>query len=121
MYFALETIVFDILLIAALGLTPPFLSVWLMRRAKLQAQERLQAVANVAPSLRIRSTQLPPVQDSCYIEGVGYVIGDISCQYNSRSGYMRCAVHPCATSCENCRDYSPKDFGSTDESTLTSY
>jgi len=28
-----------------------------------------------------------------YLEGVGYLIG-ISCQFNARSSYLRCAVNP---------------------------
>jgi Family of unknown function (DUF6464) len=39
-----------------------------------------------------------------YIEGVGYIIGDDTCQYNARSPHMRCAVNPSGL-CEGCRDY----------------
>lgn len=97
---------FQILFIIILGLTPFLFSLWLRRRVELQAQRRLQAAMNFTSSVRRTNIQLPP--DSYHIEGVGYVIGDISCQYNSMSVYMRCALHPCATSCENCRDYTPK-------------
>lgn len=108
---------FEIIFIAVLGLTPSILSLWLMRRAKLQAEARLQAISQSMASPRLWNTQLPQVetfQDSYYIEGVGHVIGDISCQYNCKSAYLRCAVHPCATSCENCRDYSPTSLDYTD-------
>jgi hypothetical protein len=40
-----------------------------------------------------------------YIEGVGYVIGDLSCHYNARSPYIRCAVNPDGL-CQDCRHYS---------------
>jgi hypothetical protein len=32
-------------------------------------------------------------------------IGDLTCQYNARSVFIRCAVHPEAETCEGCRDY----------------
>jgi hypothetical protein len=42
-----------------------------------------------------------------YIEGVGYVIGDVSCSYNARSFYIRCAVNPDGL-CQDCRHYHQK-------------
>ena len=42
-----------------------------------------------------------------YLEGVGYLVGDISCQYNARSGYLRCAVNPSGP-CESCRFYEER-------------
>jgi hypothetical protein len=97
--------VFQILFIIILALTPFLFSLWLRRKVESQAQRRLQAAMNFSPPERRSNINLPT--DSYYIEGVGYVIGDISCQYNSKSPYLRCALHPCATSCENCRDYIP--------------
>jgi hypothetical protein len=32
-------------------------------------------------------------------------IGDLTCEYNACSPYIRCAVHPGAETCEDCRDY----------------
>jgi hypothetical protein len=32
-------------------------------------------------------------------------IGDLTCEYNAQSLYLRCAVHPEAETCEGCRDY----------------
>jgi Family of unknown function (DUF6464) len=46
--------------------------------------------------------------DRYYLEGVGYLIGDISCVYNARSGYVRCAVNPSGP-CEGCRFYESKE------------
>ena len=34
-------------------------------------------------------------------------IGDLTCQYNARSVFIRCAVHPDAETCAGCRDYQP--------------
>lgn len=43
-----------------------------------------------------------------YIEGVGYIIGDITCIYNARSPYIRCAVNPGGL-CQDCRYYEGKE------------
>jgi Family of unknown function (DUF6464) len=40
-----------------------------------------------------------------YIEGIGIVIGDLSCSYNARSPYIRCAVNPDGL-CQDCRYYN---------------
>ena len=40
-----------------------------------------------------------------YVEGVGYVIGDLTCSYNARSPYIRCAVNPDGL-CQDCRHYN---------------
>jgi hypothetical protein len=39
-----------------------------------------------------------------YVAGVGYVIGDLSCKFNARSPYIRCAVNPGGL-CQDCRYY----------------
>ena len=43
-----------------------------------------------------------------YIEGVGYVIGDLTCSYNARSPYIRCAVNPDGL-CQDCRHYHNRE------------
>ncbi len=43
-----------------------------------------------------------------YVQGVGYVIGDLSCSYNARSPYIRCAVNPNGL-CQDCRYYHNGD------------
>ncbi len=43
-----------------------------------------------------------------YIEGIGYIIGDISCHYNACSPYIRCTVNPSGL-CEGCREYRDKN------------
>jgi hypothetical protein len=37
-------------------------------------------------------------------------IGDLSCEYNARSLFLRCAVNPGAETCEGCRDYRSRDL-----------
>jgi Family of unknown function (DUF6464) len=66
---------------------------------------RSQRLTGMEPSsnrrLYKRMTRDPEEQ---YVEGVGYVIGDLSCSYNARSPYIRCAVNPDGL-CQDCRHY----------------
>jgi hypothetical protein len=39
-----------------------------------------------------------------YVEGIGIIIGDLSCTYNARSPYIRCAINPDGL-CQDCRHY----------------
>lgn len=64
-------------------------------------------------SVRVRSPQDP---EALYIPGVGFVIGDISCKFNGRSPFIRCAVNPTGP-CADCRFYQavvtgPEELGS---------
>ncbi|MGE5659702.1 MAG: DUF6464 family protein [Actinomycetota bacterium] len=88
-----------------LGLTPSLLSLWLMRKAERRARERLRA-ARASVAARNWSTEwlLPERQ---YVEGVGYLVGDITCQFNARSAYIRCAVNPYGP-CQDCPYYEPR-------------
>lgn len=98
---------FETIFIFVLGLTPPLLSIWLMRRAKVRAQARIRAAMQTSSAVWMRQhNQLPP--DHYYLEGVGYLIGDITCRFNARSSYIRCAVNPCGL-CEECPYYEAKD------------
>lgn len=49
----------------------------------------------------------PELRDRYYLEGVGYLVGDISCRFNARSCYLRCAVNPQGP-CQDCRHYEPR-------------
>lgn len=90
------------LLIFAIGLMPPLLSVWMMRY-KAATRNRLRAATNIPPTnIRIQTNSSIP--ERYYLEGVGYLIGDISCKFNARSSYLRCAVNPQGP-CANCRYY----------------
>lgn len=76
-----------------------------MRSAQSQARDRI-AAARLAVANRPLRTQLP-TGDRTYIEGLGYPIGDITCEYNARSNYIRCAVNPSGP-CQDCRYYQAK-------------
>jgi Family of unknown function (DUF6464) len=71
----------------------------LIRREEFSNRRR--ALASQYPHTYKRIPRDPEEQ---YIEGVGYIIGDVSCKYNARSPYMRCAVNPSGL-CEGCRDH----------------
>jgi Family of unknown function (DUF6464) len=43
-----------------------------------------------------------------YVEGIGIVIGDLSCTYNARSPYIRCAINPDGL-CQDCHHYHRKE------------
>ena len=96
----------DTILVFILGLTPPILSVWLMQKAKERAQARLRASMQV-PVVRVLQRNYPP-SDGYYIEGVGYLVGDITCRFNARCAYIRCAVNPSGP-CEACHHYEPRE------------
>lgn len=97
----------DILIILVLGLAPPILSLWILHRAQASFSQANANVANanmaIASPLCASLKALPPADMTC-IEGYGYVIGKVSCKYNARSPYIRCAVNP-SGSCQDCRHY----------------
>lgn len=97
-----------VLLIFGLSLVPALISAWI----SLRARDRVQADfgrAMEAAAQRGLKTAIQRDRDLNYVEGVGYVIGDFSCQMNARSPYLRCAVNPCGP-CEGCQFYEPPVF-----------
>lgn len=51
----------------------------------------------------------PEGADYRYVEGLGYIIGDLSCQFNARSPYLRCAINPTGP-CQECPAYQSLHF-----------
>ena len=88
-----------ILSILALLLCFWILVLHLNRRAESISQRRV--LVTQYPHTYKRISRDPEEQ---YIEGIGYIIGDVSCKYNARSPYMRCAVNPSGL-CEGCHDH----------------
>ena len=80
---------------------------WSSYRQRLRSQSRRLTVVESNSSRRFykRMSRDPEEQ---YVEGVGYVIGDLSCSYNARSPYIRCAVNPDGL-CQDCRHYHNRD------------
>lgn len=93
------------LLILVVGLTPSILSIWWLRRADARARERLRWAIQTGDQRGLSTLRLPP--DVQYVEGLGYIVGDFTCQFNARSSYLRCAVNPSGP-CQDCRHYQPK-------------
>ena len=102
----------EILLIFAIGLMPPLFSLWMMRHNEARTRAKLRqvmAATRVRTQRRYITPHSLPVSDRYYLEGVGYLIGDITCQFNARSSYIRCAVNPQGL-CQGCRDYEPLEI-----------
>lgn len=94
------------LLVITVGLLPSLFSLWVIRKSSRQTHLRIrQASRNFSPR-PMRESSRPTEGDRYYLEGVGYLIGDISCKFNARSGYMRCAVNPSGP-CGDCHHYEP--------------
>ncbi|MEM6353401.1 MAG: DUF6464 family protein [Cyanobacteria bacterium P01_D01_bin.14] len=94
------------LLILVIGLTPALLSAWVSLRSRRRVQARFQLAVEAAANQRFREwVRRHP--DEHYVDGLGFVIGDITCNLNARSPYLRCAVNP-AGPCTGCRAYEEK-------------
>lgn len=104
---------FAALLILVVGLTPSFLSLWAMRRADERTQQRLNLALEAFANRGLGSFHLHE-PDQTYVEGLGYIVGDITCQFNARSPYLRCAVNPSGP-CETCLQYQAKEYPDVQE------
>lgn len=109
------------LLVIAIGFLPALFSLWLMRknRARIRMLLRRAGCTNFPRHPRSQDRRIDnhcgvdaaatiTQADRYYLEGVGYLVGDISCQYNARSGYLRCAVNPSGP-CKGCRFYEVRE------------
>ena len=95
------------LVIVLMALLPAIFALVLMRKAESQARERLRrALRSPIANGRSRQMLLP---DHQYVEGVGYLLGDLSCQWNARSSYLRCAINP-EGPCQQCTHYKAREF-----------
>lgn len=93
------------LLIILLALTPSIASLWVIPQADARAQARLRMAAEAVARRQLAAMRLSP--DHQYVDGIGYVIGDFTCQFNARSNYLRCAVNPSGP-CQDCSHYFAK-------------
>jgi hypothetical protein len=102
-------------LILLLSLVPAIASWWQMRQFERRMQRRIESIANqsltnqsgTSHGLRRAFDLANAPPEFRYIDGVGYVIGDLSCQFNARSPHMRCAINPFGP-CKNCTAYEAK-------------
>ncbi|NEQ49301.1 MAG: hypothetical protein F6K11_04090 [Leptolyngbya sp. SIO3F4] len=90
------------------GLLPAVLSFWASMRAERRVVEQfdLAMESNHYPTINPWRRRDP---DEHYIDGIGLVIGDITCQLNARSPHIRCAVNPTGP-CEGCRSYEGRNY-----------
>jgi hypothetical protein len=95
------SIMLDIIIILLVGIAPPILSLWMLHRTQSHYRQINLAVISTPIDLKLKA--LPPDEMTC-IDGFGYVIGKVSCKYNARSSYIRCAVNPSGP-CQGCRHY----------------
>ncbi|NJP08468.1 MAG: hypothetical protein HC866_02485 [Leptolyngbyaceae cyanobacterium RU_5_1] len=88
------------------GFIPGLFSYVVVRKVRARMRERLRAAMQVSTGRFYWQRPYPYMQamDYQYIEGVGYIVGDITCQYNARSAYIRCAVNPSGP-CKECPHY----------------
>jgi Family of unknown function (DUF6464) len=77
----------------------------LTKREALRGRHRI-AVA-IESGNRLTYKRIPRDPEEYYVEGIGYIIGDVSCRYNACSPYVRCAVNPSGL-CDGCREYQQK-------------
>ncbi|MBE9136333.1 hypothetical protein IQ254_03795 [Nodosilinea sp. LEGE 07088] len=94
-----------ILLIFVVGLTPAIISAWLSVRAD-QDEKHGEASAPTAFGQSMLKL-MDGNTDMHFVEGLGYMMGDITCDLNARSPYLRCAINPMGP-CDGCSAYAPK-------------
>jgi hypothetical protein len=96
------------LLVIAIGFLPSLFSLWMIRKTRLRTRLRMRQAAMNLSGVRVRPIRIVE-GDRYYLEGVVYLIGDISCKFNAQSGYIRCAVNPSGP-CQGCRYYESKEL-----------
>ncbi|MEO1094208.1 MAG: DUF6464 family protein [Cyanobacteria bacterium J06638_28] len=97
-----------VFLIFSLSLLPALISAWLSLRAREQMQAEFGRAMEVAAQRGLKST-FQKDRDLNYVDGLGYIIGDFTCQMNARSPYLRCALNPYGP-CQGCQFYEPPVF-----------
>jgi hypothetical protein len=103
------------LLVIAVGFLPSLFSLWIIRKTRSRSRLRMRQAGMSFPAVREGRNLMTSVEgDRYYLEGVGYLIGDISCKFNARSGYIRCAVNPDGP-CNGCRHYEPKELAGNEK------
>jgi hypothetical protein len=102
-----EEAVLQILLIFAVLLCLVVAITRLLRKEEIRHQQRLLGALELT-SRSHSYRRVPRDPEEQYIEGLGYIIGDLSCLYNACSPYIRCAINPGGL-CDGCRDYRSKN------------
>lgn len=99
-----------IALTIVIGLTPAAISLFLCLHSRRQVQQSIHLAANYASQERFRRfSGRMRNPDTHFVEGMGLVIGDVTCQLNARSPFIRCAPNPSGP-CEGCHEYEGKEY-----------
>lgn len=99
-----------IALILVAGLTPVVVSLIASWRFRRQFQQNIHIAADFAAQERLRQFHIKPRNpDAHYVDGMGLVIGDITCGLNAKSPFLRCTANPYGP-CEGCREYEEKEY-----------
>ncbi|MEM6450046.1 MAG: DUF6464 family protein [Cyanobacteria bacterium P01_D01_bin.105] len=97
-------------LIIIIGLTPAFFSLIIGWHSRHHFQQSINIAADYAAQERLRQfSPRSPNPDAHYVDGMGMVIGDITCRLNAKSPFLRCAANPQGP-CEGCREYEAKEY-----------
>jgi hypothetical protein len=99
--------VFHTLIIVAVLILLLLICSWLSyhQRSRIRSRRPPMTEASFDRRFYKRMTKDPEEQ---YVEGIGIVIGDLSCSYNARSPYIRCAINPDGL-CQDCHHYHRKE------------
>ncbi|MEM1310229.1 MAG: DUF6464 family protein [Cyanobacteria bacterium P01_D01_bin.71] len=95
-----------VLLIFGLSLVPALIATWISVRTRNHVQAEFSRAMEAATRRGLKAT-IQRDRDLNYVEGIGYVLGDFSCEMNARSPYIRCAMNPCGP-CGGCQFYEAK-------------
>ncbi len=98
---------FETILVFVVSLMPALFSIFLIHKAEMRARSNISSAMQATAMSRLRCN--PPLLEEQYVEGIGFLIGDISCQYNARSAYIRCAINPQGP-CKECRYYEMREL-----------
>lgn len=98
-----------IALILAVGLAPAVFSLLVGFYARRRLQSSIYIATDRVRSDRFNQFRTRYSPEARFVEGMGFVVGDITCQLNALSPYVRCAANPFGP-CEDCREYESKEF-----------
>ena len=98
-----------IALILVVGLSPAIFSIVVGFYARRRVEQSLHIASDYATSERFRRFRTRYDPEAHFVDGMGFVVGDITCKLNALSPYIRCAANPFGP-CEGCRDYESKEF-----------
>ena len=92
-----------VLLIFGLSLLPALVSAVITLRTQNRLSADLSRAMEAASQRGLRAL-LKRDRDLNYVEGIGYIVGDLTCEMNARSPHLRCALNPCGP-CHGCVFY----------------